>query len=120
MPTNISASVTDADLDIKASQGRLKVLQDQLAAAGGRKRRELVPEIAAAQSELDLAEARGEALHTLQQFESGNFHQEAGANAAGSRVRSKNWRIRFPTRSAMPNRPLPAQPRRRLPISRAD
>ena len=30
-----------------------------------------------------MAEARGEALRTILQFESGNFHQEAGLNAAG-------------------------------------
>ena len=43
----------------------------------------MTSQIAAAQSELDLAEARGEALHTIVQFESGNAHQEAGLNAAG-------------------------------------
>jgi small-conductance mechanosensitive channel len=80
---DLSASVADADHDIKAAQTQMKALQDQLATANGRKRRELAPQIAAAQSELDLAEARGEAIHTLQQFENGNFHQEAGASAAG-------------------------------------
>jgi len=80
---NISASVAKSDQDIKAAQDQLKALQDQQAVANGRKRRELAPQIAAAQSELDLAEARGDAIHTLQQFENGNFHQEAGASAAG-------------------------------------
>jgi small-conductance mechanosensitive channel len=80
---DLSASVADADQDIKAAQAQVKALQDQLAGASGRKQRELAPQIAAAQSELDLAEARGEALHTVEQFENGNFHQEAGASAAG-------------------------------------
>ncbi|MGO8667167.1 MAG: hypothetical protein ACLQUW_03285 [Desulfobaccales bacterium] len=80
---DLAASAAKSDAEIKAAQDRLKALQDQLAAAGGRKRRELTPQIAAAQCELDLAEARGEAVHTVLQFESGNFHQEAGLNAAG-------------------------------------
>ncbi|HVN27359.1 MAG TPA: mechanosensitive ion channel family protein [Candidatus Binataceae bacterium] len=67
-----------ADADIKAAQDRLTALQAQLAKAGARTRAELTPQIAAAQSELDLAQARGEAVHTIQQFESGNFHQEGG------------------------------------------
>src|SRR5208283_1482465 len=72
-----------SDGAIKAAQDRLKALQDQLANAGGRKRSELVSQIASAQSELDLARARGDTLHTILHFESGNFHQEAGASAAG-------------------------------------
>ncbi len=80
---DLAASAAKSDAEIKAAQDRLKALQDQLATAGGRKRRELTPQIAAAQSELDLAEARGEAVHTILQFESGNFHQEAGLNAGG-------------------------------------
>jgi len=80
---DLAASAAKSDAEIKAAQDRLKALQDQLANAGGRKRRELMPQIAAAQSELDLAEARGEAVHTILQFENGNFHQEAGLNAAG-------------------------------------
>ena len=79
----LSASATRSDGEIAAAQARLKALQDQLATAGGRKRAQLTPQVAAAQSELDLAEARGEALHTILQFESGNFHQEVGLNAAG-------------------------------------
>src|SRR5271163_4642551 len=67
----------------EAARARLKALQDQLANAGTRKRDDLAPQIAAAQSELDLAEARGEAVHTIQQFESGNFHQETGLTASG-------------------------------------
>ena len=79
----LSASVAKADADIKAAQDRLKSLQDQLANAGSRRRNELASQIAAAQSELDLAEARGEAVHSILEFESGNFHQEGGQNAAG-------------------------------------
>jgi small-conductance mechanosensitive channel len=80
---DLAASAAKADADIKAAQDRLKALQDQLANAGSHKRNELTPQIAAAQSELDLAEARGEAVHTILQFESGNFHQEGGRSAAG-------------------------------------
>jgi len=81
--TSLDASAEKADADIAAAQARLKALQDQLANAGTRKRDDLAPQIAAAQSELDLAEARGEAVHTIQQFESGNFHQETGLTASG-------------------------------------
>jgi small-conductance mechanosensitive channel len=81
--TSLDASAEKADADIAAAQARLKTLQDQLANAGTRKRDDLAPQIAAAQSELDLAEARGEAVHTIQQFESGNFHQETGLTASG-------------------------------------
>jgi small-conductance mechanosensitive channel len=80
---DLVASATRSDAGIKAAQDRLKALQDQLANARGSQRRELAPQIAAAQSELDLAEARGEALHTILRFESGNFHPEAGGNASG-------------------------------------
>jgi small-conductance mechanosensitive channel len=79
----LAAGVAKSDADIKAAQDRLKALQDQLANAGARKRNDLAPQIAAAQSELDLAEARGEAVHTILQFESGNFHQETGLTASG-------------------------------------
>jgi small-conductance mechanosensitive channel len=80
---DLAASAEKADADIKAAQDRLKALQDQLAGAGSRKRNELTSRIAAAQSELDLAEARGEAVHSILQFESGNFHQEGGQGVAG-------------------------------------
>ncbi len=80
---SLSASAAKSDADIAAGQNRLKALEAQLANASGSKRRQLNSEIAAAQSELDLAEARGEALHSILQFESGNFHQEAGLNASG-------------------------------------
>jgi small-conductance mechanosensitive channel len=80
---DLAASAGKADADIKAAQDRLKALQDQLAGAGSRKRNELTSRIAAAQSELDLAEARGEAVHSILQFESGNFHQEGGQGVAG-------------------------------------
>jgi small-conductance mechanosensitive channel len=80
---DLGASAAKADADVKAAQDRLKALQDQLASAGSRQRNELTSRIAAAQSELDLAEARGEAVHTIEQFESGNFHQEGGQGAAG-------------------------------------
>jgi small-conductance mechanosensitive channel len=80
--SDLVASATKADAEIKAAQDRLKALQDQAANAGSRTRSQLAPQIAAAQSELDLAEARGEAVHTILQFESGNFHQESGLSAA--------------------------------------
>ena len=79
----LTASAAKSDAEIAAAQDRLKALQNQLANAGGAKRRELTSQIAAAQSELDLTEARGEALHTILQFESGNFHQETGLSASG-------------------------------------
>jgi small-conductance mechanosensitive channel len=79
----LAAGVAKSDADIKAAQDRLKALQDQVANAGARKRSDLAPQIAAAQSQLDLAEARGEAVHTILQFESGNFHQETGLTASG-------------------------------------
>lgn len=79
---SLVASAAKADAEIKGARDRLDALQAQLANAGSRKRNELATQIAAAQSELDLAEARGEALHTILQFESGNFHQE-GLSAAG-------------------------------------
>jgi small-conductance mechanosensitive channel len=80
---SVAASAAKSDGAIKAAQDRLKALQGQLANAGGRKRSELTSQIASAQSEIDLARARGDTLHTILQFESGNFHQEAGASAAG-------------------------------------
>ncbi len=80
---DLVAGVAKADADIKAAQDRIKALQDQLANAGSKQRRELTSQIAAAQSELDLAEARGEALHTILQFESGNFRQDVGQASAG-------------------------------------
>ncbi len=80
---SLTASAAKADADIAAAQDRLKALQAQLATAGGNKRRQLNSQIAAGQSELDLAEARGEAVHSILQFESGNFHQETGLSASG-------------------------------------
>jgi small-conductance mechanosensitive channel len=80
---DLAANAAKSDAEIKAARDRLKALQDQGANAGAHKRRDLTSQIAAAQSELDLAEARGEALHTILQFENGNFHQEAGLNSAG-------------------------------------
>ena len=79
----LAASAAKSDAEIKAAQDRLNALQDQMAKASPRKRSQLEPLLAAAQSELDLAEARGEAVHSILQFESGNVHQEAGGNAAG-------------------------------------
>jgi small-conductance mechanosensitive channel len=80
--SQVAAAAADADADIKADQAGVKALQDQLANASSRKRSQLEPQIAAAQSELDLAEARGEALHTVLQFENGNLHTEGGAAGA--------------------------------------
>jgi small-conductance mechanosensitive channel len=77
------ASATKADAEIKAAQDRLNALQAQLAAAGSHNRAELASQAATAQSELDLAEARGEAVHSILQFESGDLHQEAGMGASG-------------------------------------
>jgi small-conductance mechanosensitive channel len=81
--SDLASSAAKADAEIKAAQDRLSALQAQLANAGSHKRNELASQIAAAQSELDLAEARGEAVHTILQFESGNFHQEGGRSAGG-------------------------------------
>src|SRR5579872_104388 len=80
---SLAASAAKADAEIKAAQDRLNALQAQLAKAGSRKRNELATQIAAAQSEFDLAQARGEAVHTILQFESGNSHQEGGLSATG-------------------------------------
>ncbi len=105
---DLAASAAKSDAEIKAAQDRLKALQDQLAAAGGRKRRELTPQIAAAQSELDLAEARGEAVHTVLQFESGNFHQEAGLNAAGLAGQIEELKKSIPEAERNAKPPAPA------------
>jgi small-conductance mechanosensitive channel len=81
--SDLAASAAKADAETKAAQDRLKALQDQAANAGSRTRSQLAPQIAAAQSEVDLAQARGDAIHTILQFESGNFHQEGSASPAG-------------------------------------
>lgn len=80
---DLADKAADADDEVKTAQARVKALQDQLARAGGRRRRALEPEIAAVQSQLDLAEARSEALHSVMKFEGGDFHQEAHTNASG-------------------------------------
>jgi small-conductance mechanosensitive channel len=80
---DLSANAAKSDAEIAAARSRLKALRDQLGAASGRKRSELTSQIAAAQSELDLAEARGEALHSILQFETGTSHHESGLNASG-------------------------------------
>jgi small-conductance mechanosensitive channel len=80
---SLTTAAAKSDAEIAAAQDRLKALQAQLANVGGRKRNQLTSQIAAAQSELDLAEARGEAIHTILQFESGTFHQETGLSASG-------------------------------------
>jgi small-conductance mechanosensitive channel len=79
----LADKAADADDEVKAAQAHIKDLQDQLARAGGRRKRTLESEIAAAQSQLDLAEARSEALHSVMQFEGGGFHQEAHTSASG-------------------------------------
>lgn len=79
----LSASAVRSDAEVKAAQDRLKALQGQLPNVVARKRNQLNSQIAAARSELELAEARGEAVHTILQFESGNFHQETGLSASG-------------------------------------
>ena len=110
--SDLAATTAKADADIKATQDRIKALQDQLAGAGQKKRRELAPQIAAAQSELDLAEARGEAVHTILQFESGNFHQEGGASAVGlaGQIEELEKSIPDAERNAKASAPLAATP----------
>ena len=109
----LAAGAAKSDAEIAAAQDRLKALQDQLANAGGRKRTQLTSQIAAAQSELDLAEARGEALHTILQFESGNFHQEAGLNAAGLAGQIEELEKSIPEAERNAKPPATASTRRR-------
>ena len=109
--TSLDASAEKADADIAAAQ-------DSLEGRFGRtswpiryaKRDDLAPQIAAAQSELDLAEARGEAVHTIQQFEERQLPpgdwangvrahgQNRGARKFGTRGRAQcqNGRARLP------------------------
>ena len=105
-PAEAAAGVAKTDAEIKAAQDRLKALQAQLSSAGAHKRAELESQAAAAQSQLDLAEARGEAVHSILQFESGNLHQEGSASGLAGQIEELEKSVPEAERNAKP--PLPA------------
>jgi len=107
---SLVASSAKADAEIKAAQDRLNALQAKIASARGRKRAELLSQIAEAQSELDLAEARGDAIHTILQFESGNLHQESGLSVSGlaGQIEELEKSVPDTERNAKPSAPAAA------------
>jgi small-conductance mechanosensitive channel len=69
---NIAHTATTLDATANALRTRVKNLQAQLAKAPARQRNAIALQIQDAQSQLDLNQARGDALKALAQFESGS------------------------------------------------
>src|SRR5207302_11196301 len=72
----LSEQLADVDSEVKAAQAEVKDLQSKLASASGKERRSLQGQIASVQSQLALSQARADALHSVAEFEGGNFHPE--------------------------------------------
>ena len=76
------------DTQTQQTQAQIESLQQKLATATGKKRQELQSQLAEMQSELELADARGQAMHSMAEFESGTNGNGLGATGLRAQIQA--------------------------------
>ncbi len=71
-PASLEGKEKEAKNEVKRAGQKLKALQRELASARGKKRRDIASAIGAVQSEIDLENARAEAINSMLAFEKAN------------------------------------------------
>ncbi len=85
-PQVLTQKAAQAETDLNHLQQKLGFLQKQLETATGKARRSLLSQLAAAQSELDRAQARAEAFRSIIEFKTGAGQPAQGANALRAQI----------------------------------
>jgi small-conductance mechanosensitive channel len=76
------------DKQTQQTQAEVESFRQKLVTATGRKRQELQSHVAEAQSELELAEARREAMHSMAEFESGTSSNGLGLTGLRAQIQA--------------------------------
>jgi small-conductance mechanosensitive channel len=82
----LSQMAARADQDVKDLQGEVESVKQKLATASGRKRQDLASNLAETQSELQLAQARRDALSSMTEFVAGANTNGLGASGQRAQI----------------------------------
>lgn len=107
----LAAKAAQVDAQVKTEQEQTKALQARLSHASRAQRAALAAQITAAQSALELAQARSDAMHSMLQFRGGSLRAVAGnAVSLANQIDELDKSVTEAERNPKSAAPAPARP----------